>query len=110
MWDDAELDEDENDFEAIIEEEPPTITPIAETMEENRKTSQLCDWLVLYFLHLQTVFHLPDKAMILILLFMSTFFSVLSKISPTCSVIAMKFPKTLLRKYNKERNAFTKYV
>lgn len=74
MWDDVELDEDENDFEAIIEEEPSTITPIVETMEENRKISQLCAWLVLYFLHLQTVFHLPDKAMTSILLFMSTFF------------------------------------
>lgn len=111
VWDDVEVDEDESDFASVLEEEPSTSTTV-EPMEDDRKASQLCDWLVLYFLHLQTVFHMPDKAMISILLFFSTFFTILSKISPVCSVIALKFPKSLylLRKYNKNRNTFTKYV
>jgi len=51
-------DIDENGI--LVDEEPPNEIPVLTPTENEIKASRLCDWLVMFFLHLQLVFHALD--------------------------------------------------
>ena len=76
-------------------EAPPSDEYAKGPTQDDKKVSYLCMWLVCYLTHLQAVFHLSYATMQSILKFFSAFFTVLSKVSPVCSVIANKFPGSL---------------
>ena len=116
MWDDQETEFLSDDYAlttttAEAEQVPPSDDHTLIANEDDRKASHLCVWLVNYLTHLQVVFHLPDGAMQSILKFFSAFFTVLSKISPVCSTIAIKFPRSVhLLHTSIIKQSFTKYV
>lgn len=92
-------------------EAPPRDDCTQNATKDGRKASHLCIWLVNYLIHLQSVFHLPDGAMQSLLKFFSAFFMVLSKLSPVCSTIAIKFPRSVhLLHTSVIKQSFTKYV
>ena len=116
MWDDQETEFLSEDYALTTTTAEAEQVPLSDDCtlianEDDRKALHLCIWLVDYLTHLQVVFHLPDGAMQSILKFFSAFFTVLSKISPVCSTIAIKFPRSVhLLHTSIIKQSFTKYV
>jgi len=108
VWDEQETNFVSDDYVTSIAEALPSDEY---TAEDDRKASYLCVWLIYYLTNLQAVFHLPYNTMQSILNFFSAFFIVLSKISPVCSTIVNKFPRSLhLLHTSVTVQSFIKYV
>lgn len=98
-----------DDFELSRDDSPPSDVIIT---EDEQRSKRLNAWLVMFIVHLQTVFHLTDMATDCILKFLSAFLTVLGRFAPICSSIVEYFPHNLykLRKYNGSKLPCRKYV
>ena len=93
-------------FQMAVEEEEIACTDISQ------RASVLAKWLTLFFLQLQTRFHLPDLALSALFSFLTTFLCIMGLFNPFCSEVAKAFPRTLYvaRGSYTEKLRFRRYV
>ena len=85
-----------SDVDDFDNETPPSLSnPNAASSPSIPKA--LCTWLVLFLSHFQVIFYLSDRAMDVLLKFMSAFFFVLGSFSNVCYDLANVFSRSLHR-------------
>ena len=87
MW---ELCTDIIDFDES-EESPPSLQG-TQPATELTSVRTLCDWMVIFLSRFQTIFHLPDRVMEILLLFLHTFFLTFGMLSSPVRQLAKVFP------------------
>lgn len=85
-----------SDFEDFDCETPPSMSTRA-TTESQSVPRSLCTWIVLFLSHFQVIFYIPDRAMDMLLKFMSAFFIVLGTFCSVCYQIANVLPRSVYR-------------
>ena len=85
-----EIDDD------FMNETPPSLSDI-DTDNSQSVSKSLCTWIVLFLSHFQVIFYIPDRAMDVLLKFMSAFLFVMGSLSTVCCEVAKYFPQSLYR-------------
>ena len=92
MWD-AECISDIEEFEG----EPPPSLPEHNAGNSQSIPKSLYTWIIVFLSHFQVMFYLSDKAMDILLKFISAFLLVLGSFSNVCHELASTFPRSVYR-------------
>ena len=96
MWSDSD-NEDERDECDRVESPPGSQHVTSPECPVEASSSVLVRWLLAFFLLLQAQFHLADRVLNLIFVFLKTFFVVLGRLCAPCAVIGVKLPASLCK-------------
>ena len=108
MWNDSNLEVDDECSTC----DAPSLPKFDHNATQCHHSTVLSQWLIGFLINLQMKFYLPDRALTLLLKFLSAFFTVLGKFCPLVELLARAFPSSLhsLRKNIGIDNSYTNYV
>ena len=84
-----------SDMNDVEDETSPSLSSSANCHVASSQSApkSLCTWMVLFLSHFQVMFYISDRAMDVLLKFMSAFFFVLGSFSSVCLKLANVFPQ-----------------